>query len=40
VRLLVTGTKGNLGCRSASTLFADSHDVVRYVSLFWKGELQ
>jgi hypothetical protein len=40
VLLLVTGTKGDLVCRCASTLFADSHDVVRYVSVFWKGELQ
>jgi hypothetical protein len=34
VRLLVTGTKGDLGCRCASTLFADDHDLVRDVSLF------
>jgi hypothetical protein len=40
VRLLVIDTKGDLGCRGPSTLFADGHDLVRDVSLSWTGELQ
>jgi nucleoside-diphosphate-sugar epimerase len=41
VRVLVTGTKGYLGCcPGAPTLFEDGHDVVGDVGPFWKGELQ
>lgn len=40
MRVLVTGTQGDLGCHDAPTLFEDGHDVVGDVGLFWKGELQ
>jgi nucleoside-diphosphate-sugar epimerase len=39
VRVLVTGTKGDLGCHGAPTLFEDGQHVVGDVGFFWKGEL-
>jgi nucleoside-diphosphate-sugar epimerase len=40
VRVLVTGTKGYLGCPGAPTLFEDGHDVVGDEGPFLRGELQ
>lgn len=40
MRVLVTGTRGYLGCPGAPALFEDGRDVVGDGGFFWKGELQ